>query len=55
MKKHTKTGRPMLGKVRRVLLTVSIDPRTKSAIHKHAAKYGSRGLVVDAAIAKLLK
>jgi hypothetical protein len=54
-KKPAKTGRPMLGKVHRVLLTVSIDPRTHLAICKNATKYGSRGLVVDAAIQSLLK
>lgn len=50
-----KTGRPLLGKERRVLLTVSIDPSTAAYIKRNASKYGSRGSVVDHALAKLLR
>jgi hypothetical protein len=50
-----KTGRPLLGKERRVLLTVSIDPSTAAYIKRNASKYGSRGSVVDHALAKLVR
>lgn len=55
MKKPSKnkSGRPLIGSGRRILLTVSVDPVTASFIKGVGAKYGSRGLVVDKAIALL--
>lgn len=54
-KSKNKAGRPIIGTGRRILLTVSVDPVTASFIKAAGIKYGSRGLVVDKAIAILAR
>ena len=52
MKTKTKIGRPRLGREKRMLLTVSIDPRTAKRIKSLAKKIGSKCQVIDQLINK---